>query len=107
MESDTGACDDPGDDGTDRSGPTRSRAARFTRRRRSTIRVLAVVGLLAFGLSVMVVLTEVINPVANERALEPAGSPEAELGADRWRPHGGITGLALTTMVWRSAARPA
>jgi hypothetical protein len=55
----------------------------FTHRRRSTIRVLAVVGLLTFGLSVLVMLMDVVNPVSNERALEPAGSPEAELGADR------------------------
>ncbi len=68
---------------TARVGPTTGGAPGFTRRRRFAIRVLAVVGLLAFGLSVMVVLTEVVNPVANEGALEPAGSPEARLGADR------------------------
>lgn len=82
MRSDPPARRPPHGGGTDLHA-ARPRAAWFTRRRRTTIRVLAVVGLVAFGLSAIVVLTDVVDPVADERALEPAGSPEAQLGADR------------------------
>lgn len=54
----------------------------MTRSRGRAVRVLAVIGLLAFGLSVLIVLQEVVDPVADEANLEPPGSPEAQMGAD-------------------------
>ncbi|NNE96618.1 MAG: hypothetical protein HKN24_11375 [Acidimicrobiales bacterium] len=54
----------------------------ISRRRSGTVRVLAVLGLLTFGLSVVIVLLEVSAPVADESNLETAGSPEAQMGAN-------------------------
>lgn len=54
----------------------------LTRARRRAIRVLAVLGLLAFSLSVMIVLQEVADPLADEANLQRPGSREALMGAE-------------------------
>lgn len=54
----------------------------LSRSRRITIRVLAVLGLLTFNFMLMFVVGDALGRVGQDHQLEPAGSPEAQFGAD-------------------------
>lgn len=74
----------------------------MTARRRITVRVLAALGLLMFTLSVVMVLQEIANPVANEAELEQPGSPEAQYGADHPDEFVHVAGAVATLIVGAS-----
>lgn len=54
----------------------------LTRRRRITVRMLAVLGLVTFSFMLMFVVSDAKGRVGQVHQLEPAGSPEAQIGAD-------------------------
>ena len=54
----------------------------LSRARSVTIRVLAVLGLLTFNFMLMFVVGDAVGRVGQDHQLEPAGSPEAQFGAD-------------------------
>lgn len=54
----------------------------LTRRRRITVRMLAVLGLATFSFMLMFVVSDAKGRVGQVHQLEPAGSPEAQIGAD-------------------------
>lgn len=52
--------------------------AEFSPLRRRAVRVLATCGLLTFVFAFFIVVQEVAFPIADESALVPAGSPQAQ-----------------------------
>ena len=54
----------------------------LSRSRRVTIRALAVLGLLTFNFMLVFVVGDALGRVGQDHELEPAGSPEAQFGAD-------------------------
>jgi hypothetical protein len=71
----------------------------MTRRRRTTVRLLAVLGLASFSFMLLFVVSDATERIGHVHQLEPTGSPEAQLGADHPGETVHITGAAAALAI--------
>jgi hypothetical protein len=71
----------------------------LSRRRRVAVRLFGVLGLVSFSFMLLFVVSDALGRVGETHQLEPAGSPEAQIGADRPGEMVHIVGAAAALML--------